>query len=64
MKIEITDVDGQELMKILSQFPVGKVLVEEDKAFWESTPQPAPTQPVYQPQPMAMQQMQPQQMPQ
>ena len=36
MKIEITGFNTKELIEVLKAFPVGKVVSEDKKAFWDS----------------------------
>ena len=37
MKIEITNFDTKELIQVLKAFPVGKVVVGGNNAYWDST---------------------------
>jgi hypothetical protein len=36
MKIDITNFNTKEIVQVLKAFPLGKVIVDENKAFWDS----------------------------
>lgn len=44
MRIEITNAETEELLSVIRQFTIGKIVVEDNKAYWEFDPknQPAP----------------------
>jgi hypothetical protein len=42
MKVDITNTETKELLMLIRQFPKGKIIVEDEKAYWEfnTTDQP------------------------